>query len=106
MHATAAVMGEIGLPAPAKELAARHWDAIVVGVGHNGLTCAAYLARAGEQVLVLGARTRVGGACALEETWPGFRASRLSGGHIFQGECLPEYMWDRHLGYATPMTGV
>ncbi|MCB0105316.1 MAG: NAD(P)/FAD-dependent oxidoreductase, partial [Caldilineaceae bacterium] len=30
----------------------------------------------------------------------------LSGGHIFQGECLPPYMWDQRLAYRTPMTGV
>jgi len=30
----------------------------------------------------------------------------LTGGHIFQGECLPEYMWDRRLAYQTPMDGV
>ncbi len=30
----------------------------------------------------------------------------LSGGHIFQGECLPEYLWDRRLTYRTPMPGV
>jgi phytoene dehydrogenase-like protein len=60
---------------PVRELAARRWDVIVVGAGHNGLTCAAYLARAGRQVLVLEARERVGGACTLEEPWPGFRVS-------------------------------
>lgn len=70
-----AVMGKIGLPAPIKTLAARSWDVIVVGAGHNGLTCAAYLARAGKRVLVLEARERVGGACTLEETWPGYRIS-------------------------------
>ena len=43
----AARLGEVGLPAPVAELAARDWDAIVVGGGHNGLTAAAYLARAG-----------------------------------------------------------
>ncbi|HVQ45974.1 MAG TPA: NAD(P)/FAD-dependent oxidoreductase [Gemmatimonadales bacterium] len=58
-----------------KQLAARSWDAIVVGAGHNGLTCAAYLARAGLQVLVLESRNRIGGACTLEETWPGYRVS-------------------------------
>ena len=47
-----AAMGKIGLPAPLSELGARDWDAIVVGGGHNGLTAAAYLARAGRSVLV------------------------------------------------------
>ena len=51
------------------------WDAIVVGAGHNGLTCAAYLARSGQQVLVLEARQRVGGACTIDEVWPGYRIS-------------------------------
>ena len=51
------------------------WDAIVVGAGHNGLTCAAYLARAGKRVLVLESRKRVGGACTLDEVWPGYRIS-------------------------------
>src|ERR1043165_5481869 len=36
------VLGKIGQPAPLRELAARRWDAIVVGAGHNALTCAAY----------------------------------------------------------------
>jgi len=50
-------------------------DTLVVGAGHNGLVLAAYLARAGERVLVLEARDRVGGACTTEEPWPGFRVS-------------------------------
>ena len=72
---TADTMGVLGLPMPTKELASRTWDAIVVGAGHNGLTCAAYLARAGRRVLVLEARDRVGGACTMHEVWPGFKVS-------------------------------
>ena len=50
----------------AAEVAARRWDAVVVGAGHNGLTAAAYLARAGWSVLVLERRGQLGGACTLE----------------------------------------
>ncbi|MBV9156217.1 MAG: NAD(P)/FAD-dependent oxidoreductase, partial [Acidobacteriaceae bacterium] len=68
-------LGLLGLPAPLRELAARNWDALIIGAGHNGLTCAAYLARAGKRVLVLESRQRIGGACTLEEPWPGVRMS-------------------------------
>jgi phytoene dehydrogenase-like protein len=56
----------VALSAPVGDLAARDWDAIVVGGGHNGLTAAAYLARAGQSVLVLERRDQLGGACTLE----------------------------------------
>ena len=54
------------------------YDAIVIGGGHNGLVCAAYLARSGQRVLVVEKRQKVGGAAATEEVWPGFRVSILS----------------------------
>jgi phytoene dehydrogenase-like protein len=56
--ATADVLGEIGLPVPIRELAAK-----------------AYLARAGQRVLVVESRARVGGACTIEEPFPGVRLS-------------------------------
>jgi phytoene dehydrogenase-like protein len=54
---------------------ASRYDAIVVGGGHNGLVCAAYLARAGQRVLVLERRHLVGGAAVTEEHFPGFKYS-------------------------------
>ena len=56
----------------------QRWNAIVVGGGHNGLTCAAYLARAGRKVLVLERRHLVGGATVTEELVPGFKYSACS----------------------------
>jgi phytoene dehydrogenase-like protein len=54
------------------------YDAIVVGAGHNGLTAAAYLARAGLSTLVLERRDIVGGCCVTEEIAPGCRVSTTS----------------------------
>ena len=50
------------------------YDFIIIGAGHNGLACAAYLAKAGAKVLVLERSTRVGGGChTAEATLPGFK---------------------------------
>lgn len=54
---------------------ARSCDALIVGGGHNGLVCAAYLAAAGLEVIVLERRGVVGGAAVTEEFHPGFRNS-------------------------------
>jgi phytoene dehydrogenase-like protein len=53
-------------------------DVVVVGGGHNGLACAAYLARGGLDVLVLERRDLVGGAAVTEAPWPGYRISTAS----------------------------
>lgn len=57
---------------------AENFDVVMIGGGHNGLTCAAYLARAGLKVKVLEARSIVGGAAVTEEFHPGFRNSSCS----------------------------
>jgi phytoene dehydrogenase-like protein len=51
------------------------YDAVIIGGGHNGLTCACYLAGAGYKVRVLERRAVVGGAAVTEEFFPGFRNS-------------------------------
>jgi phytoene dehydrogenase-like protein len=53
-------------------------DVVIIGGGHNGLACAAYLAKAGLDVLVLEKRGVVGGAAVTEELWPGYRVSSAS----------------------------
>jgi phytoene dehydrogenase-like protein len=50
-------------------------DIVIIGAGHNGLTCAAYLAMAGLRVKVVERRKVVGGAAVTEEFYPGFRNS-------------------------------
>jgi phytoene dehydrogenase-like protein len=68
---------------PSKNMASvsngsKKYDVIVIGGGHNGLTNAAYLARAGKKVLVLERRHVLGGAAVTEEIFPGFKFSVCS----------------------------
>ena len=61
---------------------------VIIGGGHNGLVCAAYLAKAGKQVTVLEASAQVGGAAITREFAPGFRVS--AGAHLL-------YLLDKHI---------
>ena len=56
----------------------KHYDAVIIGAGHNGLVCAFYLARAGLKVRIVERRDVVGGAAVTEEFHPGFRNSVAS----------------------------
>jgi len=96
-------LGKVGLPAPVSELAAREWDVVVVGGGHNGLTAAAYLAIGGKSVLVLERRDQLGGAATLEQPFedPRFVMSPcayLVG--LLHPRVIEELELDRH-GYRT-----
>jgi phytoene dehydrogenase-like protein len=59
-------------------MSAGRYEAVIIGGGHNGLTCGAYLARAGKKVLILERREVIGGAAVTEEFAPGFRTSTFS----------------------------
>ena len=82
--------GHKSVPASSSKI----YDAVVVGGGHNGLTAAAYLARAGLSVLVLERREIVGGCCVTEEIAPGCRVSTTS---YIASMLRPEVISDLHL---------
>jgi phytoene dehydrogenase-like protein len=80
---------------------AQQYDAIVIGAGHNGLTAAGYLAKAGRKVLVLERRPVVGGAAVTEEFHPGYRCSIASYVvSLLRDEVVRDLDLKRH-GYAT-----
>jgi phytoene dehydrogenase-like protein len=68
-------MGRVLATAHWMSTAMQHYDVVIVGAGHNGLTCAAYLGMAGLKVKVVERRPVVGGAAVTEEFHPGFRNS-------------------------------
>ena len=59
-------------------MSSNHYDAIVIGGGHNGLVNAGYLAKAGLKTLLLEQRPMVGGAAITEELEPGFKFTTFS----------------------------
>jgi phytoene dehydrogenase-like protein len=72
-------------------------DAIIIGGGHNGLVCAAYLAGAGLDVLLLERREVLGGACVTEELFPGYRFSACSYYcHLLQTKVIDDLELRRH----------
>ncbi|NWE73273.1 NAD(P)/FAD-dependent oxidoreductase, partial [Pseudomonas gingeri] len=75
MHGAAATAGDT-------PSAPGHFDYVVAGAGHNGLVCAAYLAKAGYRVLVLEGDALIGGGCkTTEPLLPGFREDLCSSAH-------------------------
>lgn len=73
------------------------YDAIIIGGGHNGLVCAAYLAKAGLDVLLVERREILGGACITEELFPGYRFSACSYYcHLLQAKVIEDLQLRRH----------
>src|SRR3954471_3578438 len=82
------------------------YDVVIVGGGHNGLTAAAYLARAGRTVLVLERRHLVGGAAVTEEVFPGFHYSVCSYVvSLLRPEIINELELSRHGLHLLPLDG-
>ncbi len=73
------------------------YDVIIIGAGHNGLTAAAYLAKAGLRVLGLERNAIVGGATQTDEIFPGFRVPRYSyASLLLEGKVVQDLELEKH----------
>ncbi len=73
------------------------YDSVIIGGGHNGLVTAAYLAKAGQKVLVLERREVLGGCAVTEEVWPGYKVSTASYvNSLFRPEIIRELELKKH----------
>src|SRR5512143_1363152 len=79
-------------------MVSNHYDAIIIGAGHNGLVAAAYLAKAGKRVLVLERRPVVGGSAVTEDFGSGFKADAVWAG----GRLRPDIARDLRLALSAP----
>ena len=76
---------------------AAHYDAVIIGAGHNGLVAGTYLARAGLRVLLVERRDIIGGACVTEELFPGYRISSCSYiCHLLQEKVINDLELPKH----------
>src|SRR5260370_14371376 len=73
------------------------YDCVIIGGAHNGLVCAAYLARGGRSVMVLEAADEVGGAAVTREFAPGFRVSACAHLlHSMSGAMIEDLRLEEH----------
>jgi len=73
------------------------YDCLIIGGGHNGLVCAAYLAKAGRKVCVLERRHVLGGCAATEELWPGYKVSTAAYViSLFQTQIIRDLQLKKH----------
>lgn len=86
------------------------YDSIIIGAGHNGLVCAAYLAKKGQSVLVLESSDTAGGLAASREFYPGFKASVAHSVNHFPGKIIKDLDLESHglktSGKPPPITGL
>lgn len=81
----------------------KNYDSIIIGAGHNGLVCAAYLAKQGQRVLILESSEAVGGLAASREIHPGFHVSVAHSVGHFSRQIAKDLQLDRH-GYKSSGT--